>query len=110
MGSKMITEFANLLKSNFRRNETIARIGGDEFVVFSKNDDLELATNRLADAIDAANKRRGKCYPIKYSHGKIIGRAKDFNSLDDLLTQADALMYKNKRENKYDFNQQIKSA
>ena len=28
-GSEMIIEFANLLKANFRRNETIARIGGD---------------------------------------------------------------------------------
>ncbi|HQU62545.1 MAG TPA: GGDEF domain-containing protein [Nitrosomonas sp.] len=98
-GSEMIIEFANLLKANFRRNETIARIGGDEFVVLSQRNGIEVALKRLADATEAVNKK-GKPYTISYSHGKITGRAKDYQSLDDLLEQADALMYKNKSAKK----------
>ena len=95
IGSEMIMEFANLLKANFRRNETIARIGGDEFVVLSKNREIETAAKRLAEAISMANTRSNKSYRISYSEGKIIGKDKDFESLDDLLTQADSLMYEN---------------
>jgi len=98
-GSEMIIEFANLLKANFRRNETIARIGGDEFVVLSQRNGIEVALKRLADATEAVNKK-GKPYTISYSHGKITGRAKDYQSLDDLLEQADALMYQNKSAKK----------
>ncbi|HBV21059.1 MAG TPA: hypothetical protein DEF07_04995 [Nitrosomonas sp.] len=104
IGSEMIVEFADLLKANFRRNETIARVGGDEFVVLSKQKKtdaaLDTALKRLADAINAANSKSNKPYKISYSQGKITGRAKDFQSLDDLLTQADALMYENKRKKK----------
>ncbi|MCB1983810.1 MAG: GGDEF domain-containing protein [Burkholderiales bacterium] len=100
IGSEMIIEFANLLKANFRRNETIARIGGDEFVVLSKKNEIDAALIRLADAIKAANCKSNKPYKISYSQGKIIGKAKDFASLDDLLTQADALMYENKKQKK----------
>ncbi|SFL12864.1 diguanylate cyclase (GGDEF) domain-containing protein [Nitrosomonas aestuarii] len=104
IGSEMIIEFADLLKANFRRYETIARVGGDEFVVLSKQNQtdaaLDTALKRLADAVDAANSKSNKPYKISYSEGKITGRAKDFPSLDDLLTKADALMYENKRKKK----------
>ncbi|WP_177167631.1 GGDEF domain-containing protein [Nitrosomonas marina] len=100
VGSDMIIEFANLLKTNFRRNETIARIGGDEFVVLSKNQEVDTAAKRLADAVNAANARNNKRYRISYSEGKIIGKAENFGSLDDLLTQADVLMYENKKRKK----------
>lgn len=99
-GSEMIIEFSKLLKTNFRRNEAIARIGGDEFAVLSKQNEIDAAIKRLADAIDAANSRGHKPYRISYSHGKIIGKAKNYQSIDDLLQQADALMYKNKRKKK----------
>ncbi|WP_256250693.1 GGDEF domain-containing protein [Nitrosomonas sp. Nm51] len=101
IGSEVIMEFANLLKANFRRNETIARIGGDEFVVLSKNRKIDAAAKRLAEAVNAANKRSNKNYRISYSEGKIIGKAEDFQSLDDLLTQADSLMYENKKNKKF---------
>ena len=99
IGSEMIVDFTNLLKANFRRNETIARIGGDEFVVLSKQSAIEIALKRLAEATVAANKK-GKPYTISYSHGKIMGKAKDYQSLDELLKQADALMYENKSKKK----------
>lgn len=100
VGSEMIIEFTNLLKANFRRNETIARIGGDEFVVLSQQDGIEIALKRLADATEAANRKDNKPYIISYSHGKVTGKAKEYQSLDDLLEQADALMYKNKSNKK----------
>ena len=99
IGSEMIIDFTNLLKANFRRNETIARVGGDEFVVLSQQDKIEAALKRLALATDVAN-RRGKPYTISYSHGKVTGKASDYQSLDDLLKQADALMYENKSKKK----------
>ncbi|MCP5244497.1 MAG: GGDEF domain-containing protein [Burkholderiales bacterium] len=100
IGSELIVEFANLLKANFRRSEMIARVGGDEFVVLSKKNEVEKALLRLADAVNAANSKHNRPYKINYSQGKIIGKAKDFESLDDLLTQADASMYENKKAKK----------
>lgn len=99
-GSELIIKFAKLLKTNFRRNETIARIGGDEFVVLSKQNEIDTAIQRFADAIEATNSKSNKSYTISYSQGKITGKAKDYKSIGDLLQQADALMYKNKRKKK----------
>ena len=100
IGSEMIVEFTNLLKANFRRNETIARVGGDEFVVLSKQDEIGNALKRLANAAEAANKSGKNPYTISYSHGMVSGKAKDYASLDELLKKADALMYENKSKKK----------
>lgn len=99
VGSEMIIEFTRLLKANFRRNETIARIGGDEFVVLGKQNEINIAVKRLADATTAANKT-GKPYNISYSYGLITDKAKNYASLDELLEKADALMYENKSQKK----------
>lgn len=70
-------------------------------MVLSKKNEIDAALIRLADAVNAANIKSNKPYKISYSQGKIIGKAKNFESLDDLLTKADALMYENKKQKKF---------
>ena len=49
-GDLILTEIANILSSNYRESDIIARVGGDEFVVFpvgTKGDVPQLISDRL---------------------------------------------------------------
>ncbi|MDH5387277.1 MAG: EAL domain-containing protein [Gammaproteobacteria bacterium] len=48
-GDRLLIEISNLLVKQLRRNDVVARIGGDEFAIILKNVDQDLAMS-LADA------------------------------------------------------------
>jgi diguanylate cyclase (GGDEF)-like protein len=62
VGSRLLVHAADLLRSNFRSNDVVARVGGDEFAVVthSSKDELIAALNHRADAMMYARKRRKK--------------------------------------------------
>ncbi|GAB4375830.1 MAG: diguanylate cyclase [Elainellaceae cyanobacterium] len=113
VGDKLIADAAQLLKQTFRDADIIARLGGDEFVVLipacSDNVDefrLRLYTNvdrfnqtYNADASKSdseANLSKNCLYQLSISIGIQFCAATDDTSLEQLLAQADRLMYKDK--------------
>jgi len=100
-GDKLLVETATFLKTVFRESDIIARIGGDEFVVLVlENSDADEASGlvRLAANLDAFNASRNSVAPLSISVGAACYQSDQHGSIDELLAQADTLMYKQKGE------------
>jgi len=102
-GDRMIKETAAILKSTYRTSDIIARIGGDEFVVFPVGTDEDHATNiadRLQENIEHFNAINNYRYKLRISIGIATYDPNSLQSIDELLAQADGLMYENKESRK----------
>jgi diguanylate cyclase (GGDEF)-like protein len=98
-GDRLIRSAAKVLRESFRDTDIVARIGGDEFVVFvvgTAKPSLEIE-ERITRNIEHHN----LCYPaqprIAMSIGVIRCDPHSLNTLDDMIHQADAAMYIEKR-------------
>jgi diguanylate cyclase (GGDEF)-like protein len=99
-GDLLLVRTANLLKDIFRESDIIARIGGDEFVIFSLGNthkDVETLQVRLEKGIENYNKKRDHIFKMSLSIGIVYCKQECSYSIDELLAQADELMYENKR-------------
>lgn len=100
-GDRALKTFAQLLKLTFRESDVLGRPGGDEFAVFLtnvSNAELENALKRLGDAVDKYNKDAKRGYDIAFSFGKVTFDISGHADVEDLMAQADALMYLNKKD------------
>jgi len=100
VGSQLLTDFAHLLKATFRGSDIVGRVGGDEFAVFTsgRHHDMFSALQRLEDATAAANAAGNRSYLISYSVGSEAVEPQGNRSFHQILTHADAAMYRNKRQ------------
>jgi diguanylate cyclase (GGDEF)-like protein len=101
IGSRLLVRAADLLRSNFRSNDVVARVGGDEFAVVthSTKDELISALNRLDKATAAVN-NSGNSYHISFSMGEAAIDLEAKESFAGLVQRADAVMYARKRTKK----------
>ena len=100
-GDLALIDIANILKETFRESDIIARIGGDEFVVLaveSADINYEILATRLQKNVDAHNAKGSRFYKLSISVGIAKLDPEHPISVDDLLTQADTLMYEEKRK------------
>lgn len=98
-GDTMIVDTAQLLKATFRESDLIARLGGDEFTVLAVGGETpELMLARVQRAVMQFNKGSTSPYPLSFSIGTVRCLPQDEKSLLELLADADALMYQQKRE------------
>ena len=100
IGSELLKEMAAILTTNFREIDIIGRVGGDEFVVAVNAGPIDLAMviQRLESATTRANNLPGRSYTISYSYGHATSSCHKHQTLDELLSDADSLMYRTKRE------------
>lgn len=99
VGDLAIIEMATVLKNCFRDSDVIARIGGDEFVVFTVETnctDMEIITARLQNSLKTYNETSANDFKLSASCGKALYDPDKPYSLDELLMQADKDMYKQK--------------
>ena len=99
-GDQALIETAGILKKTFRDADIIGRIGGDEFAVCIMEDDTSTAdaiTARLEENIRIANDTTTSPYRLSISAG--ISRFEAFSqgTFEQMLAQADGLMYEKKR-------------
>lgn len=102
-GDSALSEIANLLRENYRKSDVIARIGGDEFVVIPvgfAGDDVEVIYARLKKSLDIHNTKMNRSYKLSLSAGIAYYNPENPCSVDELLVQADNVMYKQKRQKK----------
>lgn len=100
-GDEALKDIAMILKDTYRESDTIGRMGGDEFVVFSIGTDSEtikIVVDRLLKNIDIQNRESNKSYKLSVSIGVASFDPESPCSLDKLLAQADKLMYEQKRK------------
>lgn len=100
-GDVAIREAGRLLRDTFRQDDIVSRIGGDEFVVLTRIhnlDSLPEIEKRLTRAFDDYNATSGKAYPVGCSVGGYVIPVDSKETLEDVLAQADRLLYATKRK------------
>ncbi|MEG0019532.1 MAG: GGDEF and EAL domain-containing protein, partial [Oscillospiraceae bacterium] len=102
-GDAVLCELADKLRSIFRKNDILGRIGGDEFIAFIKGDaSVRLATSKAEEVCKAFMiKYKGlrEEYGISGSIGIVIA-PKDGKNFEELYRNADAALYKVKNAGK----------
>ncbi|MDN4481663.1 bifunctional diguanylate cyclase/phosphodiesterase [Demequina muriae] len=96
-GDAVIIAAAGIIRETIRSQDTVARIGGDEFVVVCEGAgrvEAEAAAQRIVEAFTAPLVVQGSQYQVGVSIG--IAIAAPGQEPDDLLRAADAAMYRAK--------------
>ncbi|MBI5675925.1 MAG: diguanylate cyclase [Nitrospirae bacterium] len=100
-GDMAIINTANILKDTFRESDIVARIGGDEFVVLgvdTPDTNIEILAERLRENLNTHNHKANEPLgELSLSYGFTIYDPKQPRSIDELLSEADGLMYQHKR-------------
>ncbi|MFC2160657.1 sensor domain-containing diguanylate cyclase [Acidobacteriota bacterium] len=99
-GDFVLISLAEILQKTFRNSDIKARIGGDEFAIFPIDSHLtgvKSALVRLKESIDEYNSIAEHQPPLSVSTGISCYKPSQPCSINELLTMADTLMYKEKR-------------
>ena len=100
-GDIALAAFARLLKQEFRESDVFARIGGDEFIALLTNTgrtQIEAAMVRFQNAVDLYNQKASRGYEILFSAGYVCKNSVEDISINELMKEADALMYEKKQQ------------
>lgn len=100
-GDRAIIAAAGILKQTYREADIVARIGGDEFTVFpieAAPTSVPLLIDRLHGNLKAWNERHKAPYQLSMSTGNAVLEGELTKGLLQLLAEADAQLYKQKRE------------
>lgn len=100
VGDLVLIQIANRIQECVRARDTVARIGGDEFVILLAdvgNDGVALEiAQRIAQRVQEPIFVDGRAYEVSVSIGVATNRSPRANP-DDLIRLADIAMYKAKR-------------
>ena len=103
-GDQALKEISSVLKTTFREADIIGRLGGDEFAVlltsYSEADKKTLISQRLQGDLQRFNKKSGNSYDLSISVGLVCYHPDKGGSLDQLMAEADTLMYQAKQQRK----------
>lgn len=102
-GSEALKTLSTLLKSVIRDADIAARWGGDEFVILSIGSDdqsTEIMIERIRERLNEYNLYSGKPYRVECSLGFARVNLSDNRSFEDIIAEADARMYEEKRQRK----------
>ena len=98
-GDALLKEVAQRLQGALRESDTVARVGGDEFVVLlnsdASRDDCTAAAQKLIDSLASPMQLCGAAVPLAASLG-IACFPDHANTPDELLKCADMAMYEAK--------------
>ena len=102
VGSDLLIEVAEILKSSFRQTDVLGRIGGDEFAVAGQfsEEHIARAMHQLEVSAEVANRERSRPPALSFSLGCVTMQPGDSETLDSLLARADREMYNAKRRKK----------
>ena len=104
-GDKALIQIAYILNSainNNHKNYSLARYGGDEFVIvgnIQNKDEVAQLINQIEEEEKKYNKETNNKYNIELSIGYAI-QNDNHTSVEDLIKEADNLMYAKKRKRK----------
>lgn len=99
-GDQAITSVSEALRVAVRASDIVARIGGDEFVVFAMDcDDVEIMQRRLLEAVNQYNRSESLPYKLSVTVGISEFDPEENMSIEARMAEADQamLMAKKKR-------------
>jgi len=95
MGDQLLVKFAEILKLEFREDDIIARIGGDEFVAILPSTSYEEAGHIVKRLNDTISKTQLGSIIISASIGWATKSDSD-QEIEKVFKEAEEIMYKNK--------------
>lgn len=99
-GDSAIRASAEILRQTFRNMDILARMGGDEFTVFTVDTDedfVSVLTRRIEQNIREYNRYSGKPYQLSLSIGYASYTQDSQADVDSLMKAADSMLYNIKK-------------
>ncbi|GAA0182899.1 hypothetical protein SH2C18_51830 [Clostridium sediminicola] len=100
MGDKVLVKFSDLLKDNFRKSDTIGRIGGDEFVILVLHTKEETVVHKMERLLHKCKNQIIKVGDRSFSYDFSYGLScypRDGLTYNALVDAADEKMYEQKK-------------
>lgn len=100
VGSDVLVRIVEILKINLRTTDTVARVGGDEFVILlpeTNSEQSQAVINKLREKLQT--EMDDEKWAVTFSMG-VISCTNPPKTIDDLLKLADNLMYEVKKSGK----------
>ena len=100
VGDRALLKVADILRATFRRSDIIARLGGDEFGILAleaADESAELLVERLRERVVEFNQSSPEPFQLSLSIGMAHHDEDPRVRLEDLIMEADAAMYREKR-------------
>ena len=108
LGDRVLVEVANRLREALREEDTVARVGGDEFVIVlfdaPDNPPQEVVVRRLLESISKPIAIDDQSYQVSGSIGLVRFNGDQDLDSDQLIRQADQAMYQAKQAGKNRFH------
>lgn len=98
-GDLSLTKIAEILKKEFRSDEIIARVGGDEFVILLPNTDSAAIEKIIERVRKAVSKEKVEGIALSIAYGWDTKRD-SYTHMDDVFKRADTEMYTQKNSEK----------
>jgi diguanylate cyclase (GGDEF)-like protein len=102
-GDYLILTSTRLLKESIRETDILCRLGGDEFFAILRECTIEQAEKiwqKVVEKIENFNSKKLKPYQVSLSHGFVQYNPKEGKKADQLITETDAKMYREKKKYK----------
>jgi len=102
-GNRALVEAAEVIRDSFRHSDILARLGGDEFTALmldAGKDSIGVVLRRVEQKLDSCNAMLSRRYDLSLSIGIVPGDTDRLSDAEQLLSEADALMYQNKQSKK----------
>ena len=107
VGDEILAQLGKFLKSKFESDEIVGRFGGDEFIIFIKNNaDARLAAkiaNELSSEVGEVVKLPNEKEKLSISMGIALYRGIEKN-YSEIFKKADIALYKTKADRRFKFN------
>ena len=97
-GDIFILKTVEIIKSCIRRDDSLSRWGGDEFILITHGDEKAAKTviKRIKGKLKKYNDLKEQPFELNFSYGTVEICPNNKLTFDELITTADAKMYENK--------------
>ena len=99
-GDRLLLGVSRVLQRTFRESDVLGRLGGDEFAVLAidaADENMEHPMARLESMVNEQNRLEPESFKIKLSVGRATALPMSSRTLEELVCEADQMMYGQKR-------------